>query len=192
MAHTHTQSNPAAAKAALDAAIAKGYEPDDLKLRGIFVFIGVLAMTLLVVLTAIYAIMMALVEHGRTTDAVTSPLVIKLPPVYAPLQPSLGYNGDKDNDHDWLDQDDMLMMRQKVDFALKQSGTSSTGRRFLNISTAIDEVSQKNMLTVNPPKTWAPVTQPANPKGTWEGYTPNIEAAEPATNALGTVSTARN
>src|SRR5579862_7276473 len=102
MAHTQPQS-----KEALAEAIAKGYEPHDLKLRGVFVFMGVLALTLVVVLAAIYAIMMALVDHDRSQDVVGSPVVIKMPPVYAPLQPSLGYNGDHDNDHDWLDQDDM-------------------------------------------------------------------------------------
>jgi hypothetical protein len=173
MAHTQPQS-----KKALDDAIAKGYEPSDLKLRAVFVFVGVLALTLVVVLSAMYAIMVAMFEHGKTEDPQRSPVVIKSMPVYAPLQPSLGFNGDHENDHDVLDEDDMLMMRQKVQQELAASGISSTGRRYISIDEAIDLVAGKHMLPVKP--VVKPVVQPPNPPDSWEGYTPNIGIASDA------------
>jgi hypothetical protein len=156
--HTPSQSNPS------PEAVAAGYEPHDLRLRGVFVFVGVLAVTLLVVLAFIYAVMMALVDHDRSHDAISSPITVTLPPVYAPLQPS--------REHPTLDADDMFAMRQKAQADLAASGISSTGRRYISINAAMDKVIAMNLLPIRP--VVSPVVQPPNPAGTWEGYTPNL------------------
>jgi hypothetical protein len=99
-------------------AIAKGYEPQDLKLRSIFVFIGGLAVTLFVVLSVIYAIMMALAAYDRS--------------VYAPLQPSL--------EHQQLDSDDMLAMRERTEAELNApAGVSEAGRAHMPIADAMEK-----------------------------------------------------
>lgn len=121
-------------------AIAKGYEPDDLKLRGILMFVGVLAVTLLVVLSVVYGIMMTLADYDRSGDPLASPVAVKLPPPYAPLQPSLGLYGDDYNNHLNVDSQDMLVMREKTQAELNAAeGVTATGRHHLPIETAIDK-----------------------------------------------------
>ncbi len=173
MAHTHTQSNPDETKREFELAVAKGYEPHDLKLRGVFLFVAFLTLTLVIVLSAIFAIMIALVDHSRGGDPVSSPVAVTPAPVYAPLQPS--------PEHDWLDQDDMLLMRAKTQKAINSSGTSSTGRRYIAINDAIRQVVDTNMLPIK--AVVEPVYQTPNPPGTFEGYTPNLEAVQPAGSA---------
>jgi hypothetical protein len=146
-------------------AVEKGYEPHDIGLRGVFVFIGGLTVVLVVVLAFIYAVMMGLAEYDRSKDPIASPVAVKLPPVYAPLQPSLGFNGDHDADHDVLDADDMLLMRERTAAALGSEGTTAAGRHFIPIATAIDKVLP--LLVFKPAV--EPTTEPTYPEGSHEG-----------------------
>jgi hypothetical protein len=146
-------------------AVKKGYEPQDIGLRGLTVFLGGLVVVLIVVLAFIYAVMMALAEHDRSTDPVASPVTVKLPPVYAPLQPSLGFNGDHDADHDVLDADDMLLMRERTFKALNEEGTGPTGRHYIAIATAMDQVLP--LLVTKP--AMEPMKEMSYPPGSHEG-----------------------
>jgi hypothetical protein len=190
MEHQHTPESPrtssenattfvaatAAPKKEFDEAIAKGYEPHDIGLRSVILFISGLALTLVVVLAFVYAVMMALADYDRSKDAIASPLPVQLAPVYAPLQPSLGFNGDHDQDHDVLDKDDMLLMREVTAKALNSDGTSSTGRRYMNIDSAIDTVVSQTLLVSKPAV--APTTEPTYPDGSREGVYGSIPASD--------------
>jgi hypothetical protein len=170
MAHQHTDEPSDTSDAALKAAVTTGYEPNDVRLRSVFVFIGVLVITLVVVLTAIYGIMMALAEHDRASDPIASPIAVKLPAVYAPLQPSLGFYGDSKNDHDTLDAEDMIAMRYRAEQELNApAGTTEAGRRHMPIESAIDTVLP--LLVLKP--AIAPVVEPTYPAGSREGYYPD-------------------
>lgn len=147
-------------------AVAKGYEPHDLKLRAVFMFIAGLSVTLLVVLSVIYAIMMALAAHDRSTDPLASPVSVKLPAVYAPLQPSLGFYGNNDNNHESLDSDDMLVMREKAQAALTSEGVGPTGRHYISIETAIDKALPELITRAVAP----PVGETTYPPGSYEGH----------------------
>ena len=87
-------------------AMNRGYEPKDISLRGLFIFLFTLAGTLVVVLAVIYAIMMALLENDRSHDALGTPVSIARGDTYAPLQPSVGHPSE-----DWSD---MLVMREQT------------------------------------------------------------------------------
>jgi hypothetical protein len=161
----HTQrppmpsENPAASTAAVASAHGKvlrptpdlaeamnrGYEPRDINLRGLFIFLGVLVASLVVVLAAIYAIMMALVEYDRSRDPLGTPVSITRPDMYAPLQPSIG--------HPTEDTDDMLAMREQTQATL----LNPTLARQMPIGQAMDVVLAK--LVISP----HPVAQPAEP-----------------------------
>jgi hypothetical protein len=124
----------------LKAAIEKGYEPADLKLKGIFMFVAVLAITLVVSMSVVYGIMMALAEHGRSKDPLASPVTVTLPAPYAPLQPSKGFYGNEAQDHQAFDFDDMLVMRQKTSEELNApAGTTAAGRPHMPIDSAMDK-----------------------------------------------------
>jgi hypothetical protein len=133
MEHPHT-SKPQAPQAGVDPeAIAKGYEPKDLQLRAVFVFIAGLAATLFVVLSVIYGIMMAMAAYDRSTDPLASPVAVTLPPVYAPLQPSLK--------HDQFDRDDMQEMRERTaaDLNAPAGVVLATGRAHMPIAMAMEK-----------------------------------------------------
>jgi hypothetical protein len=132
MEHQHTPESLPPKDGVDPEALAKGYEPHDLTLRMVFLFIGGLAVTLLVVLSVIYAIMMAMADYDRSNDPLASPVAVKLPPVYAPLQPSL--------DHQQFDTDDMLAMREQTQAALNApAGVTAAGRAHMPIADAIDK-----------------------------------------------------
>jgi hypothetical protein len=113
-------------------AIAKGYEPHDIRLRGTFIFMGSLVVTVLLVLLIVWGIMGAMVAHDREQDPVASPVAIDRPDVPEPLQPSI--------QHDTLDRQDMEAMREETQKVLTSSGTTSTGRRYIDIKDAITRV----------------------------------------------------
>jgi hypothetical protein len=148
-------------------AVAKGYEPKDIGLRAVFTFIGVLAVTLFVVLSVVYGIMMALADYDRSTDPLASPVAVKLPRVYAPLQPSLGFYGNDANNHKELDSEDMILMREQAAAALNApAGTTAAGRSHMPIASAIDRVLP---LLVQKPVI-AAVVEPEYPVGSFEGH----------------------
>ena len=149
MEHQHTPK-PSGAGSASAEAIAKGYEPHDIGLRGVIVFIVGLVITLVVVLAFIYAVMMAMADSDRSADTIASPVKVNLPQVYAPLQPSLGFYGEHDRDHDVLDAQDMFLMRERTQQALTSQGTTASGRRYISIASAIDLVVDKKLLVSKP------------------------------------------
>ena len=152
-------------------ALAKGYEPHDIGLRPVFMFVAGLSLTLVVVLFAIYGIMMGVAAYYRH-DSIQSPIAVKLPPVYAPLQPSLGSYDNHDNDHDVLDWQDMEAMRYKTDLALNNSGMTSSGRPYISINSAMSQVIDNKLLVIRP-VAMAPVvvsTFPPAPLGSYEGF----------------------
>jgi len=167
MQHQHTPDKPAAGNPAFSEAVSKGYEPHDIGLRGVIVFIAGLTITLIVVLAFVYAVMMALADYDRSHDAIASPMTVQLPPVYAPLQPSLGFNGAHDNDHDVLDVQDMELMRERTQKALNEEGTTAAGRHYISIAAAIDLVVSKSLLESKP--ALPPVAEPEYPPGSHEG-----------------------
>jgi len=184
MEHQHTPEKPEtsdlkAKDPDFAVAIEKGYEPNDIGLRGVFIFISGLTVVLVVVLAFIYAVMMALAEHDRSKDPVASPVTVKLPPVYAPLQPSLGFNGDHDADHDALDADDMLLMRERTSLALNSEGVTAAGRHYIAINTAIDEVLP---LLVSKP-VLEPFKGESVPEGSHEGVYGHIPQTQIPANA---------
>jgi hypothetical protein len=149
----HAAAKAGSPSPALAAAIAKGYEAEDIGLRGIFIFLGVLAASLVVVFFVIYGIMMGLHSYDRSTDPKASPLAVKpLVNTAPPLQPSYGK-------HDNLDLDDMKEMRQITESTLNGSGTTGPyARRHIPIDAAIDKTVPllKPMI-----KTDVPSTQPS-------------------------------
>ena len=150
---------------ALAEAMNRGYEPKDISLRGLFIFLGTLVSVLLVVLAVIYAIMMALVEHDRSHDPLGTPVSIARPEVYAPLQPSVGHPTE-----DWAD---MEAMREQVQATL----LNPTLARQMPITQAMDVVLDK--LVVHP--TVRPVAVVPFDADSFEGkYTGGGPGAVPA------------
>jgi hypothetical protein len=133
---------PAAAEAArariasptpeLADALGKGYEPHDIGLRGVFLFLITLVITIVVVLAAMWGLMMLFVEHDRAKDPVGSPLVVHQDPRPVPLQPS--------PEHNFNDREDMTAMREETHRQLNATGTSQSGRRYISIDQAMDQV----------------------------------------------------
>ena len=121
----------------------RGYEPHDIGLRGVFVFLGGLVVSLVVVFVIIFGIMMALVGYDRSHEqagSVLTPTDVSRGPVYAPLQPSV--------DHNALDTDDMTDMRRTTQAILRGSGTGENGRRYIRVEDAMAIVLAK--LEVHP------------------------------------------
>ncbi len=138
MAHTHpTPDSNASADLAI--AVARGYEPHDIGLRGVFYFIIVLVITVIAVLILMDGAMNLFVEHDRAGDPVGSPVVIERGPVPHPLQPSMPHN--------LLDREDMAAMRAHVQSILTSSGQVGD-RRFIPISQAMDQALP--MLPIQP------------------------------------------
>jgi hypothetical protein len=148
-------------------ALAKGYEPHDIGLRGVIIFLLGLTATMVVVLAFVYAVMMALADHDRSHDGIVSPIQVKVAyaPVYAPLQPSLGFDGNPD--HDLLDRQDMQTMRYVTEQELDHEGTTAAGRHHIAINTAIDEVIDKSLLVSKP--ALMPTTEPVMSVSLHEG-----------------------
>jgi hypothetical protein len=168
MEHQHTPKEPTkTSDPRLAQAVAKGYESSDLKLKGIFMFVGVLALTLFVAMSVVYGVMMTLAQASRDKDPLASPVTVQLPPVYAPLQPSKGFYGDEKNNHQATDYDDMLVMRQKSAEQLNApAGTTAAGRSHMPIADAMDKALPL-LLTRN---VIAAGTTPVNPPGSYEGH----------------------
>jgi len=182
----HTQrppmpsENPAASDAALASAHGKvlhptpdlaeamnrGYEPKDLNLRGVFIFLITLVVVLSVVLAAIYAIMMALVENDRSHDPLGTPVSITRPDTYAPLQPSVGHPTE-----DW---EDMVAMREQTHATL----LNPTLARQMPIGQAMDVVLSKLVISPHPV---AQPAQPTYPPGSMEGRYSSATSQPPAT-----------
>ena len=155
MAHppTHTPSDPSASSPTaiaasqgrvahptpeLAEAMTRGYEPHDIGLRGVFVFLGGLIASLVVVFAIIFGIMMALVGYDRNHEQAGSVLTAKdvsRGPVYAPLQPSV--------DHNALDVDDMTEMRRQTQAVLRGEGFGENGRKYIPVEKAMDIVVSK-------------------------------------------------
>lgn len=177
----HPASNPDAIAAAhgkvlrptpeLAEAISRGYEPKDISLRGLFIFLGSLVASLVVVLLAIYAIMMALVEHDRTHDPRGTTVSIQRPEMYAPLQPSVAHPTE-----DW---EDMNVMREQTWTALNSAGTTSTGRRFMKIDDAVDLIVAKLPVGDHPVDT-SPKHVMEQPANSYEGFIPTRDRESPA------------
>jgi len=175
MEHQHTLSTPAAGNVSTDA-VAKGYEPHDIGLRGVILFIAGLTVTLVVVLAFVYAIMMALADHDRSHDAIASPMTVPVAPVYAPLQPSLGFNGQHELDHNVLAPEDMLLMREVTAKALSEEGVTASGRHYIPIDAAINMVITKSLLVSKP--ALAAVAEPTYPPGSHEGVYGSIPKSD--------------
>jgi hypothetical protein len=149
----------------LKAAIAKGYEPSDLRLKGIFMFVAVLALTLLVSMSVVYGTMMAFAQFSRDKDPMASPVAVQLPPPYAPLQPSKGFYGNEKNDHQSTDYDDMMVMRQTTQEELNApAGVTAAGRAHMPINAAMD----KALALLDTHDVIQPLAGPATPPGTHE------------------------
>jgi hypothetical protein len=143
MAHSkdmpHTPSDPATSPELADS-LAHGYERHDIGLRGIFNFLIGLILTMVLVLLLIYGVLELFVEHDRQSDPIASPIVVEHGPVPEPLQPSIS--------HDLIDWQDMQAMREQTQKILSSSGVTSTGRRHIPITQAMDLVLP--MLPIHP------------------------------------------
>jgi len=115
--------------------LSKGYEPHDIGLRGVFLFLITLVVTVVVVLAAMWGLMTLFVDYDRSRDPVGSPVAIHQEPSAVPLQPSV--------EHNLVDREDMTAMREATQQALNSSGTSPTGRRYISIKDAMDQVLPK-------------------------------------------------
>ncbi len=135
-------------------AMNRGYEPKDISLRGLFIFLFTLVFVLIVVLAAIYAIMMALVENDRSHDPLGTPVSIARPDTYAPLQPSVSHPTE-----DW---EDMAVMREETQQVLLHP----TLDRQIPIDVAINRALP--LLVVRPVVPPTPVV--LYPKGSIEGH----------------------
>jgi hypothetical protein len=113
-------------------AIAAGYEPHDVGLRGVFIFIISLMFISLVILGAMWVVMMEFVKYDRNFDPINSPVAIEHVQPPQPLQPSWNHNQ--------MDQQDMQQMRQQTYQQMHSTGTSPTGRKFISIDTAMNEI----------------------------------------------------
>jgi hypothetical protein len=140
-------------------AMRRGYEPKDINLRGVFIFLGGLVVSLAVVLVAIYGIMMALVEYDRSNDPRGSSVTLNRPEVYAPLQPSVNHPNE-----DWADMD---LMRRDTQATLDSSGTKPSGRRYIPIADAMVKVVP--LLVVKPTSAVTQTTEQPVPAGSHEG-----------------------
>jgi hypothetical protein len=116
-------------------ALGKGYEPHDIRLRGVFLFLITLVVTIIVVLAAMWGLMTLFVDYDRSKDPVGSPVAIHREPSAVPEQPSV--------EHNFVDREDMTAMREETQRALNSSGTSPTGRRYISINEAMDQVLPK-------------------------------------------------
>ena len=152
---------------ALAEAMDRGYEPKDISLRGLFIFLGTLVVTLVIVFAIIYGIMMALIDHDRSADLKGVAVSIIRPPVYAPLQPSL--------EHPTEDWEDMHLMRQQTQAILDSAGTSKTGRRYMTIADAMNVVVPKLAISdaKDLPKPYVPAWtySPESHEGEYHGST---------------------
>jgi hypothetical protein len=113
-------------------AVAVGYEPHDIALRGVFIFLVSLAVISVVVLIIVWAGMMGFVKFDRQFDPTASPVVIKPETPSEPLQPSWNHNS--------FDREDMQAMREETQRILSSTGTSPTGRRYIDIDSAMAQV----------------------------------------------------
>jgi hypothetical protein len=113
-------------------AISIGYEPHDVALRAIFIFIISLMFISLLVLGAMWVIMTEFVKYDRGYDPIASPVSIQQMQPPQPLQPSWNHNQ--------MDEQDMQTMREQTYKQLHSSGVSPTGRKYIPIETAMDEI----------------------------------------------------
>jgi hypothetical protein len=116
-------------------ALGKGYEPHDIGLRGVFLFLITLVLTIVVVLAAMWGLMTLFVDYDRSKDPVGSPVVIHQAERPFPMQPS--------PDHNVVDREDMTAMREQTQHELTSSGTTASGRRYMPIEQAMDQVLPK-------------------------------------------------
>jgi hypothetical protein len=118
----------------------------------------------------IYGIMMALASYDRSKDPMGSPVVVRIPPVYAPLQPSF--------DHPQLDQDDMLAMRERTAAELNAPEGTYAGRRHIPIAMAMEKALPMLLTKA--------VIQPgemhAYPPGSYEGHLGGVPTTEKKAN----------
>jgi hypothetical protein len=120
-------------------ALDKGYEPHDINLRGIGIFLVGLVVTSILVLLMCWGIQEGLVDFDRAGDPIASPVTIDHAPVPQPLQPSWQHNS--------FDREDMQAMRQETMAVLNSSGTDpKSGRRWIPIDDAMDKAL--NMLPI--------------------------------------------
>jgi hypothetical protein len=120
-------------------AIAKGYEPHDVKLRGIVIFTIVLGITILIALGVSWVIVQALDAANTSHDQAASPYAQPSDaPMPTPLQPS--------PPHQKLDSEDVQEMRETAWKALTSSGITETGRKYISIDSAIEQVSAKGVI----------------------------------------------
>jgi hypothetical protein len=161
--HPDPHATPGDRTPDLAEAIKRGYEPKDISLRGLFIFLGTLIVTLVVVLFFIYGVLMFLVERDRSHDPLGTPVTVVRAEQYAPLQPSVGHNV--------LDTDDMLAMREQN----QQTLDHPTLSRQMPIGQAMDRVLPL-LIGISKPAVPA-TTQPVYPEGSYEGrYTGGIAA----------------
>jgi len=113
-------------------ALDKGYEPHDIGLRGVFLFLISLVITMAVVLAAMWGVMMLFVNYDRSNDPIASPVKVEDPVPAAPLQPSPMHN--------YNDREDLTLMRKDVYASLDSSGVTASGRRFIPIEEAMKQV----------------------------------------------------
>ncbi len=130
----HAQNKIASPSPELAQAIEKGYEPHDIALRGVFVFLVTLTITIIVVIIAMYGVLQAFIAHDRNSDPIGSPTQVTRNAVATPLQPSV--------DHDYHDYEDMQAMREQTHRLLSESGTTPSGRQHISIESAMAQASQ--------------------------------------------------
>ena len=123
-------------------AIKRGYEVKDISLRGLFIFLGSLVVSLVIVLFLIYGIMAALTDREQHREQLGATVTALRPPVYAPLQPS--------SEHQTEDWEDMNMMRRQTQALLSSAGVTPTGRRYIPITLAINQVIDKLVIAEHP------------------------------------------
>lgn len=122
----------------LEDALHKGYEPHDIGLRGVFIFLITLVITMVVVLAAMWGVMMMFVKYDRSNDPIASPVKMENTENAVPLQPS--------PPHDYNDREDMTRMRLETSAALQGGAASTSGRH----SIPIDEAMKQVRLDVRP------------------------------------------
>ena len=130
-----------AASPELAESVARGYEAKDVGLRGVAIFLVILAAVVVVTFAFIYFLMFGLIGFMHSEEPKASPVTIVNSPIPQPLQPSV--------DHDTNDRDDMLQMRIETQNVLEHSGTTTTGRKYISITDAMNEVLSK--LPTRPP-----------------------------------------
>ena len=151
MESPHTAPTPSSQSATSDAAlhasrakatspefaetVKRGYEAKDIGLRGIFIFLAIVSATVVVTFAFIYFLLFGLINFYHSDEAKASPVTIVNAPIPHPLQPSV--------EHDQYDREDMLQMRASTMQVLSSSGTSATGRKYMSITDAMNEVLSK-------------------------------------------------